>query len=101
VDESFHYEHGLEERSRLQLGLRGSSNDLGTSARECVWLESSHSLDSHGLLSRRKETPSSFETGVPPVAKRMKELLSASQVDILSPIQHSYCEGYLVIRSSR
>jgi len=71
----------------LQLGLRDSSNDLGTSAKECVWLEPSHSLDLHGLLARGKETP---------VVKQMKDLLSALQVDILSPIQHSCCEGYLI-----
>ena len=41
----------------LQLCLRDSSNDLGTSAKECVRFESSHSLDLQGLLSRGKETP--------------------------------------------
>ena len=85
----------------LQLCLRDSSNDLRTSAKECVWLESSHSLDLHGLLSRGKETHFSIETGVPPVVKRTKDLSSASRVDILSPIRHSCCEGYPVIRSSR
>jgi len=62
----------------LQLCLRDSSNDLGTSAKERVWLESSHSLDLHGLLSRGKETPVSIETGVPLVVKRTKDLSSAS-----------------------
>jgi len=84
-----------------QLCLKDSSNDLGTSAKECVWFESSHSLDLHGLLSRGKETPVSIETGMRPVVKRTKNLLSAWKVDILSPIRHSCCEGYLVIRSSR
>ena len=52
----------------------------------------------HGLLSRRKEAPSPIETGV---VKRMKDILSASQVAVLSPIHHSFYEVYLAIRSSR
>jgi len=77
------------------MGSRGSSNDMGTSVNECVWLESSHYLDFHGLFSRGKEALSFIETGVLLVIKQMKDPLSASQVDILSPIQQRCCEGYL------